>query len=177
MRAKVLRAGIVLACLMAFPLFGDATTAPGTVGVTATVVSSMNMVFSTDASGITLGGSGTSAATIAFGSVQAFGGSVPTGVTRTVNGTTNWKLATPFDVLVQVANQTSANYTLTAQLQTSDSTNTWQLGSTTITSASAATLTSTGTYGTTVYTLNLTIPFTEAAGAISNTLNFVATAN
>jgi hypothetical protein len=155
----------------------SATTASGTVGVTATVVSSMSLTFVTDASGITLGGSGTSAATIAFGSVQAYGGSVPTGVTRTVNGTTNWKLATPFDVVVAIANQTSANYTLTAQLSSSDAVNTWQLGSTTVTSASAATLTATGTYGTTVYTLNLTIPFTEAAGAISNTINFVATAN
>jgi hypothetical protein len=177
MRAKVLRTGMVLAYLVAFTQIGDATTVPGTVGVTANIVGSMNMVFSTDASGITLGGSGTSTATIAFGSVQAFGGTVPTGVTRTVNALTDWKLSTPFDVLVEVANQTSTNYTLTAQLQSSDSTNTWQLGSTTITSASAATLTSTGTYGTTVYTLNLTIPFTEAAGAISNTLNFVATAN
>jgi hypothetical protein len=34
----------------------------------------MSMVFSTDVSGITLGGSGTSSATIAFGSVQAYGG-------------------------------------------------------------------------------------------------------
>jgi hypothetical protein len=155
----------------------SATTASGTVGVTATVVSFMSLTFVTDASGITLGGSGTSAATIAFGSVQAYGGSVPTDVTRTANGTTNWKLATPFDVVVAIANQTSANYTLTAQLSSSDAVNTWQLGSTTVTSASAAALTATGTYGTTVYTLNLTIPFTEAAGAISNTINFVATAN
>ncbi|HEX4488916.1 MAG TPA: hypothetical protein VH088_21760 [Terriglobales bacterium] len=177
MRAKVVQIALVIGCLVVFTRAGLATTAPGTLGVTATVDSSMNLVFSTDASGITLGGSGTSAATIAFGNVQAFGGTVPTGVTRTVNALTNWRLATPFDVLVEIANQTSSNYTLTAQLQTSDSTNTWQLGSTTITSASAATLTSTGTYGTTVYILNLTIPFSEAAGAISNTLNFVATAN
>lgn len=154
-----------------------ATTASGTVAVTATVAGSMSITFSTDASGITLSGSGTSAATIAFGSVQAYGGSVPSGVTKTVNAPTNWTLSTPFDVTVQVANQTSANYTLTAQLQTADATNTWKLGATAITSGSAATLTSSGTYGLTTYTLNLTIPFSEAAGAISNTLNFVATAN
>lgn len=177
MRAKGLRTGIVVACLLGFTQMVGATSVPGTLGVSATVDSSMNLVFSTDASGITLGGSGTSTATIAFGNVQAFGGTVPTGVTRTVNALTNWTISTPFDVLVEIANQTSSNYTLTAQLQSSDSTNTWQLGSTTITSASPATLTSTGTYGTTVYTLNLTIPFSEAAGAISNTLNFVATAN
>jgi hypothetical protein len=145
--------------------------------VTATVVGSMSITFSSDASGITLGGSGTSAVTIAFGSVQAYGGSVPMGVTKTVNAPTNWSLSTPFDVTVEVANLTSSNYTLSAQLQTSDATNTWKLGTTTITSASAATLTSTGAYGLTTYTLNLTIPFSEAAGSISNTLNFVATAN
>jgi hypothetical protein len=80
------------------------------------------------------------------------------------------------DVVVQVANQTSSNYTLTAALQTTDATNTWQLGATTITTT-PATLTATGAYGSTSYTVKLTIPFTEAAGAITNTINFTATAN
>ena len=102
---------------------------------------------------------------------------MPTGVTRVVNGTTNWTVSTPFDVVVQVANQTSSNYTFTAQLASSDATNTWKIGTTTVTSASAATLTSTGAYGTTVYTFGLTIPFSAAASTISNTINFVATAN
>jgi hypothetical protein len=109
--------------------------------------------------------------------MSAYGGTVPTGVTRTVNAPTNWKISTPFDPVVQVANQTSATYTLTAQLQTADSTNTWAIGATTVTSASAATLTSTGTYGTSALTFSLTIPFSETAGLVSNTINFVATAN
>ena len=54
---------------------------------------------------------------------------------------------------------------------------TFGTGTASATSASAATLTSTGSYGNTAYTFNLTIPFTESAGAISNTINFVATAN
>ena len=53
----------------------------------------------------------------------------------------------------------------------------WKIGATTVTSAAAASLTAAGAYGTTAYTLNLTIPFTKAAGLISNTINFVATAN
>lgn len=177
MFSKGLCVGAMVLCLISLAPTASAISTSGTVAVTATLVSSMSITFSTDASGITLSGSGTSSATIAFGSVQAFGGSVPTGVTRTTNGTTDWKLSTPFDVTVVVGNLTSSNYTLTAQLASSDSTNTWQLGSTTVTSASAATLTSTGTYGTTAYTLNLTIPMTETAGSISNTINFVATAN
>jgi hypothetical protein len=155
----------------------QATSASATMAVTITVASSLSFVIQTDASGLTLTNSGTSAVTAAFGTMSAYGGTVPTGVTRTVNGTTNWKVSTPFDVVIQIANQTSSNYTLTAQLSTSDSTNTWQIGSTTIVSTSAATLTSTGSYGTTVFTFALTIPFTESAGAISNTINFLATAN
>jgi len=155
----------------------QATSASATMAVSVTVASSISFVIQSDASGLALTNSGTSAVTASFGTMSAYGGTVPTGVTRTVNGTTNWKISTPFDAVIAVANQTSSNYTLTAQLASSDSTNTWQIGATTITSASAATLTSTGTYGTTVFTFSLTIPFTEAAGAISNTINFVATAN
>jgi len=177
MKLRILGFLAIFACATLFSFPAGATTASGTVAVTATVGSSVSLTFVTDPSGITLSGTGTSAATIAFGSVQAYGGVVPVNVTKSVNGTTNWKLSTPFDVVVQVANQTSSNYTLTAQLNTADGVNTWQIGATTVTSASAASLTTTGAYGTTVYTLNLTIPFSEAAGAISNTINFVATAN
>ena len=155
----------------------SATSASGSMAVSVTVASSVEFLLQTDGSGLSLTNSGTSSVTAAFGTMSAYGGTVPSGVTRTVNGTTNWKISTPFDVVIQVANQTSSNYTLTAQLQSSDSTNTWQIGDTTVTSASAATLTSTGTYGNTAFTFNLTIPFTESAGAISNTINFVATAN
>jgi hypothetical protein len=170
----------LIAAILAFFLYANvasATTASASMAVSVTVASSVGFTIQTDASGLTLGNSGTSAVTAAFGTMSAYGGTVPTGVTRTVNGTTSWKISTPFDVVIEVANQSSSNYTLTAQLQTSDSTNTWQVGSTTVTSASPATLTSTGTYGTTSMTFNLTIPFSESAGTISNTINFVATAN
>ncbi len=167
---------VLVACIALVGVPASATSATGTVAVTATTVASVSLTFVTDGAGITLGGTGTSAATIAFGSVQAYGGSVPANVTKTVNGIINWSLSTPFDVVVEVANQTSSNYTLTAALQTADATNTWALGATNL-STTAATLTATGAYGSTAYTFKLTIPFSAAAGAISNTLNFTATAN
>jgi hypothetical protein len=167
---------VLVACTAMGGVPASATNATGTVAVTATVAASVSLTFVTDGAGITLGGTGTSAATIAFGSVQAYGGGLPGGVTKLVNGTTNWSLSTPLDVVVQVANQTSSNYTLTAALQSADATNTWQLGATSLTTT-AATLTSTGAYGSTPYTFKLTIPFSEAAGAISNTITFIATAN
>jgi hypothetical protein len=155
----------------------SATSSSATMAVTVTVASSVSLILQTDASGMTLTGSGTSAVTAAFGTMSAYGGTVPTGVTKSVNAPLNWKISTPFDVIVAVANQTSATYTITAELQTADSTNTWQIGSTTLIATSATTLTAVGAYGNTQYTFNLTIPFSEAAGAISNTINFVATAN
>jgi hypothetical protein len=167
---------IVCACLLSAPAF--ATTASGTVTVTATIAASVSMTFNTDASGIALGGSGTSAATMAFGNVQEYGGTVPANVTKTVNGVTSWTLSTPFDVTVSVANQTSTNYTLTAQLAAADAQNTWAIGAIPVVSTAAATLTATGAYNTAVpYTLNLTIPDTGTTLAVSKVINFVATAN
>jgi hypothetical protein len=176
MRHTLLLIVLLIAAIALTAVPASATSATGTVAVTATTVGSVSLTFVTDGAGIALGGSGTSAATIAFGSVQAYGGSVPANVTKTVNGTTNWSLATPFDVVVEVANQTSTTYTLLGSIQTTDATNSWFLGATTL-STTPATLTSTGAYGSTAYTFKLTIPFSAAAGAISNTVNFTATAN
>ena len=177
-KTKVFGAVALLALMAIVSAPAFATTGSGSVAVTATTVASVSMTFSSDVSGIALTGDGTSAATIAFGSVQAYGGTVPTGVTKTLNGITNWKLSTPFDVKVEVANQTSSNYTLTAQLASADAVNTWDLTGTAINDATATSITALGAYDTaTPYTLNLTIPFSEAAGSISNTINFVATAN
>src|SRR5882762_409935 len=176
MRHKLVLIALLIAAVALATEPASATSATGTVAVTATTVGSVSLTFVTDGAGIALGGSGTSAATIAFGSVQAYGGSIPANVTKTVNGTTNWSLSTPLDVVVQVANQTSSNYTLTGALQAADATNSWFLGATTL-STTPATLTSTGAYGSTAYTFKLTIPFSAAAGAISNTINFTATAN
>jgi hypothetical protein len=134
--------------------------------------------FITDPSGLALSGSGTAAATAAFGTVQAYGGTVPTGVTKTV-GASNWILSTPIDVLVQkgTLDALSTSYTLTAALQASDLTHTWKFNSLTL-STTASTITAAGVYGATVaYNFSLTVPFSTAAGAINNTINFTVTAN
>jgi hypothetical protein len=141
--------------------------------------SSLTLTFNSDASGIALGGSGTSAATINFGNVQAFGGTVPSGVTKSINGTTSWTLSTPIDVLVtKTGCGNCASYTMTAQLQTSDPTNTWQFGSVIVTNASPATVTAAGAFGSsTPYKFSLTVPFSEQAGTVNNTLDIIVTAN
>jgi hypothetical protein len=154
-------------------------TASGTLTVTATVNSSLNLVFNSDAAGVPLSsGAGTNAATLAFGNVAAFG-AIGANITRTVVAGTSFTVSTLVDVLVTKANSSSANYTLKAQLGAADATNTWAVAGNTITSASASTITATGTYGSnTPEAIAITIPFTEASGtAISNTINFTATSN
>ncbi|MBV8151516.1 MAG: hypothetical protein JO101_06440 [Candidatus Eremiobacteraeota bacterium] len=176
--ALFIAAAILLALTLAKPIAAPANpTASGTLAVTATVASSINLVFNTDASGVSLTGAGTNAATLAFGTVQAYGGALGANVTRTV-GATSFTVSTPFDVNVAKANSSSGSYQLTAQLASVDSTNTWQVGGVLVTGGSAATITSTGAYASNVaFTLALTVPFSEAAGSISNTINFTATAN
>src|SRR5260370_21543654 len=58
----------------------------------------LTIAFVSDPSGITLSGSGTSSASLSFGTVQAFGGTVPSGVTKSVAGN-SCALSTPFQGL------------------------------------------------------------------------------
>jgi hypothetical protein len=172
---------ILSSILTAFALIGvaNAQTGSGTLGVTANIEGSINLTFVTDPSGLAVTGTTTSNASLPFLNVQMYGGSVPTNVTKTVNGITSFAVATPFDVRVDQANSPSATYILTALLATADATNVWSIGATNISaSGTASNLTSTGAYATPVsYTLKLSIPATEAAALISNSIGFTAVGN
>jgi hypothetical protein len=172
-------AGLVASLLASAIPASAAATATGTLGVTATVAASIKLVFNTDASGVTLGGTGTNAATLAFGTVSAYGAIANPNITRTVIAGTSFTVSSPFDVNVVKANSSSANYTLTAQLASADATDTWVVGGVTVTNASAASITATGAYTTNVpFVLALTVPNSVAdTTVIGNTINFTATAN
>ena len=171
---------ILTSVLSVFALTGvaNAQTGSGTLGVTATVQGSINLTFVTDASGLAVTGTTTSTASLPFGTVRMYGGTVPANVTKTLHATT-FDLSTPFDVRVDLANSASATFILTALLATADATNVWLIGATDISaSGTASNLTSTGEYATAVpYTLKITIPASEAAGLISNSIGFTAVGN
>src|SRR5579872_933462 len=153
-------------------------TSSGTVNVTATVQSAISLTFVTDANGVPLTGSGTNAATLAFGNVSQYT-TAPPNITETI-GANAFTVSTPFDIAVAKSNITSPNYALTAEVQTADAVNTWTIDTfpLTILPAAATSLTVTGAYGSNVmHTLYLTIPFSAGASVISNSINFVATAN
>lgn len=153
-------------------------TSSGVLTVRAELASSINLTFLTDTNGVPLAGSGTNLATLDFGAVSQFT-TPPAKVTQTV-AATSFTVSTPFDVSVTKSNVTSANYALSAELQTTDAVNGWIIDTFPLTTVPAAptSLTVTGVYASNVlHTLFLTIPYSEGAATISNSINFVATAN
>jgi hypothetical protein len=163
--------------LSVFALTGvaNAQTGSGTLGVTATVQGSISLTFVTDVSGLVVTGTGTSTASLPFGNVSMYSGTVPANVTKTVTGVTSFSLATPFDVRVDLANSASTTYTLTATLATVDSINTWWIGAIDMSAGAPHALTAAGVFGTDVpYTLKLTVPASELAGLITNSIGFTA---
>lgn len=135
----------------------------------------LTLTFVSDGSGIGLSGSGTDAASMSLGTVQALGGTVPSGVTQQTDAT-SFTLSTPIGVEVMHSGSVSLSYTLTGKLLFSDSENTWKINAVTL-STSAATITSSGAYGLTASNFSLTVPFSASAGSISNTISFTVTSN
>jgi hypothetical protein len=171
-----LAAFVVIAVTVGMAPTAEAQTSTGTLTVTATVASSIGLTFETDGSGVALTGAGSSAATLGFGAVSAFD-SIPTlNVTRTV-AAADFTVSTPFGVKVVRANSGSANYALAAALDTADTTNTWTINTTALTTSNQ-TLGGTYAYGSALsHTMKLTVPFTASSGVVSRVINFTATAN
>src|SRR5690349_24985838 len=88
----------------------SAATSSGTLTVTGTVASSINLTI--QSAGGTTSGTGTSAATSDLGSISKYG-SAPTGFTL-ARGASNWTLSSTVGIKVDKANLTSTDYTLTA---------------------------------------------------------------
>ena len=154
------------------------TVGTGTMGITATVVGTLNLTFVTAGAGMAVGGTGTAAGTLAFGNVSMFGGSVPAGATQTVNGVLGFTISTPVIIRGDISNSTSGAFTLTAALATADAVNAWTVGAIDISTGAVTTINGAALYATnTPYVFAITIPAAAPAGLITNTINFVATSN
>ena len=152
-----------------------ADTASGTLTVTGTVASSMNLTV--ESAGGTTSGTGTSAATSSLGTIAKYS-SAPTGFTL-ARGASDWTISSTVGVQVVKANLTSTDYTLTAQLGSAPATGiVWKLNGSTLSDSAATTLTSTGTYSSTgSYSWDIVVADSAAAAAIDNSINFTATSN
>jgi hypothetical protein len=158
--------------------FANAQTSGGTLGVTADIQGSINLLFSTATGGFAVTGTGTATASLPFGNVQMYGGTVPTNVVRTLTGKTAFTLTTPVNVEVDLANSTSATFGVLVNLNTADAVNTWAFNAIAVTDAGVTPQVTLATYQTaTPYNLAVTIPATNTSGTLSNSLTFTATAN
>lgn len=183
---KLLKTRMLAALLCAFAAssaLGQNPTATGTINATLINSSGLAIAFDSATSGVPLGASGGSAATLNFGTIMAYG-SVPAGVTRTGPSGGSFTVSTPFNVNVTIGGITSQSYTLTAQLAAAPTGLTYKIDSVTLTTGSQ-TVQANGTYGTDVgHTLYLQV-LTASPGsggptvgsALSSTINFTATAN
>ncbi|HEV7766071.1 MAG TPA: hypothetical protein VGQ76_13790 [Thermoanaerobaculia bacterium] len=152
----------------------SADVATGTLTVTGTVESSINLIIETPAA---TSGTGTDAVTAALGNVNKYG-AAPTGFTI-AQGASDWTLSSSVDITVDKSNLTSTNYTLTAQLGTApDSGIVWKLNGSTLSESAPSPLTITGAYGSTdSYDWDIVVADAADEGAIDNAINFTATSN
>jgi hypothetical protein len=161
--------------IIAAATVASAATSNGTLTVTGTVESSIDLTI--ESAGGTTSGTGTAAATSALGSISKYS-AAPTGFTL-ARGASDWTLSSTVGVKVEKANLTSTDYTLDAQLGSAPASGiTWKLNGSTLSDASATTLTSTGTYGSTgSYSWDIVVADSAAAAAIDNSISFTATSN
>ncbi len=161
-----------------------AQTATGVINGTLVNKNGISLVFDTDAGGVTLGNSGTSAANVNFGTISAFGPLAP-GVTRPSVTAANFTVQTIFDVQVIQGGLTSTSYTLTANLAAAAPTGfSYTVDAVTLTTV-AQTIQANATYNTDVaHNLGLVVSTAAAGGGgpvvgtpITATINFTATAN
>ena len=160
---------------------GAQTTNNGSLALTGEVQGSITMSFHqhTDG-GFTLNsgdGTGTAAASLSTVSMYGTADGIVAGTNFVKSSQANgFTLTGPVDIQVDKANVTSDGFNLTAQLQTADSSE-WTLAGTSLSSSSPASVVTGGTYAVrTPLTLAVKFPSSMNAAAVTNTINFVVTA-
>src|SRR5689334_16520462 len=181
---SIMRGAALAALMLCGALALAQTTATGVINGVLVNKDGISIQFDTDPAGVTLGAAGTSAATVNFGTVSAFG-PLASGVTRPSVTAANFTVRTIFDVQVIQGGLNSTTYTLTANLAAAAPTGmSYKVDAITLTTASQ-TIQVNGAYNTDVaHNLDLVIS-TAAPGAggpvvgtpITTAINFTATAN
>jgi hypothetical protein len=164
--------------------FGQAPTATGVINATLNHRNGIALVFDTDPNGVSLGAAGSSAATLNFGTISAFGPLSP-GVVRTSVTAANFTVRSIFDVQVLQGSVNSNSYRLSASLSTLAPTGlTYKVDSVTLTTANQ-TIQASAAYDTDIaHNLDLVVSSASpgaggpAVGTpLTTTINFTATAN
>lgn len=181
----LIRAAMLIAGLLAGSCaFAQNPTATGTINATLINKNGIAIVFNSDAAGVALGNNGSSAATLDFGTISAFG-ALAAGVTRPSVTAANYTVRTIFDVQVTQGGLASVSYTLAANLAAAVPTGFTYLVDGVSLTATSQTVQTNGTYTNNIpHNLDLRV-LTAAPGAggpavgtpLTTTINFTATAN
>lgn len=162
----------------------QAPTATGVINAQLTNKNGIALVFDSDPGGVTLGAAGSSAASLSFGAISAFGPLSP-GVTRPSVTAASFTVRSPFDIQVIQGGLTSTSYTLSASLAGPAPTGLSYKVDTVSLTAVAQNIQTNGVYDTDVaHNLDLVVS-TASPGAggpavgtpLTATINFTATAN
>lgn len=134
----------------------------------------ITLTFQSASGALPVGGAGTSAGSLSFGSVSAYKALTP-GVSRLL-GSTDYRISTQFGVLVTKVGGTSPNYTLRARLLLAHALE-WEIDGVDMTT-SYATVALTQPYGSTLtHDLTFVVPFTYSSGLVTTTLDVLAISN
>lgn len=173
---------LTASCVCAFAQ----NTANGQLNVTFTWQQGIALYIETDTTngGVALApSSGSSTPTMDLGDIFAFGTLPVAGITRTVDTVNSqFTVSTRFVTDCTKYGSTSASYRLAVTMASNPTPLTLKLDGNTLVAGTPVTLGTTYQYNGTSktnysHTLDLVIPFAASAQSITNTLNFVATAN
>jgi hypothetical protein len=177
-------AAVLALSILSASVHAQTPTATGVINAQLVNKNGIALVFDTDPSGVTLGAAGSSAASLNFGTISAFGPLSP-GVTRPSVTAASFTVRSVFDIQVIQGGLTSTSYTLTASLAGAAPTGlSYKVDAVTLTTA-AQRIQANGVYDTDVaHNLDLVVS-TASPGAggpavgtpLTTTINFTATAN
>jgi hypothetical protein len=180
----IFAAGLVMLLLRGASLFAQNPTATGTINATLNNRNGIALVFDTDPAGATLGATGTSAVTLNFGTISAFG-PLSAGVSRPAVTAASFTVRTVFDVKVTQGGLNSNSYRLLANLAAVAPTGlSYKVDAVTL-NTTQQTVQNNAAYGNDIaHNLDLVVS-TAAPGAggpavgtpLTATINFTATAN
>jgi hypothetical protein len=111
----IYRAALIMLLLAGSSLSAQNPTTTGTINATLNNRNGIALVFDTDPAGAALGATGTSAVTLNFGTISAFG-PLSAGITRPAVTAASFTVRTVFDVKVTQGGLNSASYRLLANL-------------------------------------------------------------
>ncbi len=181
---QIERCLIVMACIVALAAGARAQAGQATLSISLQVQPSISLVFQNSpnvgSSGYCpLVNSGTNNVQLDLGTAWLFSSSSSCAAFTWVNPLGTYQISSAFDVVVTKSNSSSANYQLAAKISTAPPANvSWLVNGTALNNSSYTGLDKTDSYGQTVTkTLQVQVYYTVAAGALAETITFLATAN